>query len=209
MSLDLDPPHDHHRGEYRPSAQRRIILAALAQHPTFITAQALHAQLISNHHTVGLSTIYRTLRLYANRGDIDTTHSDNGTELFRHHPETGHHHHYLRCRACGYSIPIHSDTVEAWTATIGPHHDFTNTTTPSKSSASAAPADTPPTMTPIPPRTHHHTTRDQRDPTNPSTGDNPPPTIVTTQHTPRSPPTGHADVRKCRRTRHSRVGLAP
>jgi Fur family transcriptional regulator, ferric uptake regulator len=127
MNLDLDPPRNHHRGEYRPSTQRRIILAALAQNPAFVTAQALHAQLISNGRTVGLSTVYRTLHIYATRGDIDTTRSDNGTELFRYRPEPGHHH-YLRCRACGYSIPIHSDTVEAWTATVGPRHDFTDTT---------------------------------------------------------------------------------
>lgn len=111
----------------RITARRRIILAALARNPGFVDAQALHAQLTSDNQEIGLSTVYRTLHAYTATGDIDTTRGEDGTELFRYHREPGHHH-YLRCRACGYSIPIHSDTVEAWTATLGPRHDFTDTT---------------------------------------------------------------------------------
>nr|WP_239028731.1 Fur family transcriptional regulator [Pseudonocardia acidicola] len=111
----------------RITAQRRVILAALAENPGFIDAQALHAQLTSDNHEIGLSTVYRALHAYTGTGDIDTTRGEDGTELFRYHREPGHHH-YLRCRACGYSIPIHSDTVEAWAAAVGPRHDFTDTT---------------------------------------------------------------------------------
>jgi Fur family ferric uptake transcriptional regulator len=109
------------------TAQRRTILAALAKNPTFVTAQALHARLTAGGHRIGLTTVYRALRTYADTGDIDRARAEDGTVLFRYRPESGHHH-YLRCRGCGYSVPIHSEPFEAWTATLGSQHEFTDLT---------------------------------------------------------------------------------
>ncbi|WP_433280717.1 Fur family transcriptional regulator [Pseudonocardia xinjiangensis] len=106
---------------------RRAILAALAESSAFVTAQALHARLTAEGHRMGLATVYRALRIYADIGDIDRTRAEDGTVLFRYRPDPGHHH-YLRCRSCGYSVPIHSEPFEAWTATIGSRHDFTDLT---------------------------------------------------------------------------------
>ena len=109
------------------TVQRRAILAALAESSAFVTAQALHAQLTAEGHRMGLATVYRALRIYADIGDIDRTRSEDGTVLFRYRRDSGHHH-YLRCRSCGYSVPIHSEPFEAWTATVGSQHDFTDLT---------------------------------------------------------------------------------
>jgi Fur family ferric uptake transcriptional regulator len=76
---------------------------------------------------MGLTTVYRALRTYADIGDIDRTRGEDGTVLFRYRPGSGHHH-YLRCRDCGYSVPIHSEPFEAWTATLGSQHEFSDLT---------------------------------------------------------------------------------
>ncbi|GAA1213173.1 Fur family transcriptional regulator [Pseudonocardia alaniniphila] len=107
------------------TAQRRAILAALAESPAFLTAQALHDRLVASGHQVALTTVYRALRIYADLGDINRTRAADGTVLFRYGPDSDHRH-YLRCRDCGYSVPVDSDPVEAWVARLAARHEFTD-----------------------------------------------------------------------------------
>ncbi|WP_346277378.1 transcriptional repressor [Pseudonocardia sp.] len=129
------------------TAQRRTILAALAENPTFVTTQALHARLTAGGHRIGLTTVYRALRTYADTGDIDRARAEDGTVLCRYRPESGHHH-YLRCRGCGYSVPIHSEPFEHGPRRSGPSTNSPTSPTPSRSSAPARPAGRTPTIQP-------------------------------------------------------------
>jgi Fur family transcriptional regulator, ferric uptake regulator len=107
------------------TAQRRAILAALAASPAFVTARALHTQLVAAGHRVALTTVYRALRTYADLGDIDRARAADGTVLFRYGPDSDHHH-YLRCQDCGYSVPVDTDPIVVWAAAIGAEHEFTD-----------------------------------------------------------------------------------
>lgn len=120
-------PEAARRQALSSTRRRRQILDALAVHPAFVSAQALHAQLQRQADRPGLTTVYRTLRAFAAAGTVDSTRGGDGTVLYRLHDESGHHH-YLRCRSCGFGVPVRSEAVETWTGAVGREHDFRDVT---------------------------------------------------------------------------------
>ncbi|MGW0140209.1 Fur family transcriptional regulator [Streptomyces calvus] len=109
--------HERTRAEWRATRQRAAVLRALHLHDTFVSAQSLHAALAADGVTVGLTTVYRTLRLLAASGHVDVVRDSAGERLYRPRPDDGHRH-YAVCRECGLSLAVDSDEVERWVARI-------------------------------------------------------------------------------------------
>ncbi|MFJ4183819.1 Fur family transcriptional regulator [Kitasatospora sp. NPDC089509] len=97
----------------RLTPQRAEVLRALAACEDFVSAQLLHAGLLTTGSRVGLSTVYRTLTALAAVGRADVVRDTNGEKLFRHRPGADHRH-YLICRRCGLSRPVDAAPVETW-----------------------------------------------------------------------------------------------
>ncbi|MEY9873231.1 Fur family ferric uptake transcriptional regulator [Streptacidiphilus sp. MAP12-33] len=108
----------------RPTRQQATVLQALIDREDFVSAQVLHARLISAGTRVGLTTIYRTLTALVEAGLADTMRDPEGERLFRHQPGPDHRH-YLRCRTCGRSVPVDSGLVETWADRIATSSGFT------------------------------------------------------------------------------------
>ncbi|MFF8032175.1 MULTISPECIES: Fur family transcriptional regulator [unclassified Streptomyces] len=100
---------------WRATRQRAAVLRALHARDTFVSAQALHAALTADGVTVGLTTVYRTLRLLEAAGNVDVVRDGDGERLYRPRPDDGHRH-YVVCRECGLSLAVDSDEVERWVA---------------------------------------------------------------------------------------------
>ncbi|KJK37328.1 Fur family transcriptional regulator [Streptomyces variegatus] len=109
--------HETARGEWRPTPQRAAVLEALRAADGFISAQALHAALVADGVTVGLTTVYRTLRLLETAGHVDVVRDSDGERLYRPRPDDGHRH-YLVCRECGLSLAVDAEEVERWVTRI-------------------------------------------------------------------------------------------
>ena len=107
-------------GAPRPTRQRTAVLEALAEAGDFRSAQQVH-ELVADQG-VGLATVYRTLQLYAEHGEVDVLRTEDGEAIYRS-CSTAHHHH-LVCRSCGATIEVEGPTVEKWTATIAAEHGF-------------------------------------------------------------------------------------
>jgi Fur family ferric uptake transcriptional regulator len=107
----------------RPTRQRTTVLQALVAADGFVSAQVLHAGLLSSGARVGLSTIYRTLTALANAGRADTVRDQTGERMFRYRPGVDHRH-YLICRECGLSLPVDSSLVENWADHVGTASGF-------------------------------------------------------------------------------------
>jgi Fur family transcriptional regulator, ferric uptake regulator len=107
----------------RPTRQRQIVADALAELETFCSAQEIHALLTERGETVGLATVYRTLQLFAESGNVDALHGDDGETRYRQ-CSSGHHHH-LVCRACGRTVEVEGPTVERWADRVSAEHGFT------------------------------------------------------------------------------------
>ena len=73
---------------------------------------------------VGLATVYRTLQLYADQGDVDVLRREDGEAIYRRCSET--HHHHLVCRSCGATVEVEGPAVERWTTTMAAEHGFTD-----------------------------------------------------------------------------------
>ncbi|QKV97983.1 transcriptional repressor [Streptomyces sp. NA02950] len=103
---ELTPP-------WRSTWQRSAVLRALDDHPDFVSARALHAALAADGTTVGLTTVYRTLRKLEHAGKVDVVRDRTGERLYRPRPDDGHRH-YVVCRGCGLSLAVEADPVERW-----------------------------------------------------------------------------------------------
>ncbi|MEU3176124.1 MULTISPECIES: Fur family transcriptional regulator [unclassified Streptomyces] len=104
-------------GEWRTTPQRAAVLGALRAGDVFVSAQTLHAALVTDGAAVGLSTVYRTLRLLEAAGHVDVVRDSDGERLYRPRPDDGHRH-YLVCRECGLSLAVDSEEVEQWVARV-------------------------------------------------------------------------------------------
>lgn len=108
----------------RRTRQRAAVQQLLSQTDDFRTAQQIHAQLRAHGDSVGLTTVYRTLAILAQAGDVDVLLAEDGEARYRA-CSSGHHHH-LVCRNCGFTVEVASDSVEKWAARTAERHGFTD-----------------------------------------------------------------------------------
>ncbi len=108
----------------RPTPQRLAVLEALGSVDDFRSAQEVHEILASSGSRVGLATVYRTLQLYADQGDVDVLRREDGEAIYRRCSET--HHHHLVCRSCGATVEVEGPAVERWTTAMAAEHGFTD-----------------------------------------------------------------------------------
>jgi Fur family ferric uptake transcriptional regulator len=103
--------------------QRLAVQRALASRQDFVSAQELHALMVADTHSIGLTTVYRALRDLEAEGGVDVVRDELGGRLYRRRPADGHRH-YLICRCCGSSRPVDSDVVEQWADRIAAETGF-------------------------------------------------------------------------------------
>ncbi len=111
----------------RASRQRAAIAAALERAEGFMSAQEIFDRVRARGAKVGLTTIYRTLQLLADAGEVDILHSAEGEALYRRCPTDVHHHH-LVCRSCRRSVEIESSDVERWATQVARRYGFSSST---------------------------------------------------------------------------------
>ncbi|MFT4084690.1 MAG: Fur family transcriptional regulator [Nocardioides sp.] len=110
-------------GSLRPTRQRTAVAGLLAEVEGFHSAQELHDLLGKRGEQVGLATVYRTLQLLAEAGEVDVMRTEDGEAVYRRCSES--HHHHLVCRDCGATIEVEAAAIERWTRTIADRHGFT------------------------------------------------------------------------------------
>ncbi len=111
-------------GMARHTRQRAEVLALLDGTDEFRSAQQLHAQLRSAGSGVGLTTVYRTLQILTDAGEVDQMRLPDGEQLYRRCSRSQHHHH-LVCRSCGRTEEVEGPAVEKWAEKVAAEHGFT------------------------------------------------------------------------------------
>jgi Fur family transcriptional regulator, ferric uptake regulator len=112
-------------GTARNTRQRADVLALLEETEEFRSAQQLHADLRAQGARVGLTTVYRTLQLLAEAGEVDQMRLPGGEQLYRRCARARHHHH-LVCRSCGRTVELEGPAVERWADRQAAEHGFTD-----------------------------------------------------------------------------------
>jgi Fur family transcriptional regulator, ferric uptake regulator len=110
-------------GAARNTRQRAEVLALLEATDDFRSAQQLHAALRERGTGIGLTTVYRTLQLLSDAGEVDQMRLPDGEQMYRRCARSGHHHH-LVCRSCGRTVEVEGPAVEHWAQEQAERHGF-------------------------------------------------------------------------------------
>ena len=89
---------------YRLTPQRLMILSAIENTDSHISAEEIYTQVVAKYPNVNISTVYRTLELLKRLGLV--TETDLGGGRVRYHPVDKGHHHHLVCQDCGAIIDL-------------------------------------------------------------------------------------------------------
>jgi Fur family transcriptional regulator, ferric uptake regulator len=119
-------------GRLRATRQGEAVDAVLRGADGFRTAQDLHAELRRRGQPVGLTTVYRHLKMLADAGEVDVVHRPDGEAQYRrcgYDEEAGQgtraHHHHLVCRVCGRAVEVEGPEVEQWAERVAAAAGYT------------------------------------------------------------------------------------
>ena len=115
------PPSQSTTGQRR-TRQRTAVGEVLAGQAEFRTAQQIHDELRRRGDSIGLTTVYRTLQLMSDAGELDALRTSEGEVAYRRC--SGGHHHHLVCRRCGRTVEVSGPAVESWAKAIADQHGF-------------------------------------------------------------------------------------
>ena len=107
----------------RSTRQRTAVASARGDVDDFWSSQELHEFLRERGESVGLTTVYRTLRTMADAGEVDVIVREDGESVYRRC--SGTHHHHLVCRSCGAAVEIEGPAVEQWADAMAALHGYT------------------------------------------------------------------------------------
>ena len=111
----------------RSTPQRVAVRAALVDAEGFRSAQEIYDALRKNGTPIGLTTVYRTLQVLVDSGEVDVLQASEGESIYKQCARSDHHHH-LVCRSCRTSIEVQAAEVESWAAQTASSHGFTAVT---------------------------------------------------------------------------------
>jgi Fur family ferric uptake transcriptional regulator len=101
---------------YRLTPQRVLVIEAIHDAQSHISAEEIHAQVRAKYPEVNISTVYRTLELLKKLELV--TETDMGEGILRyHHADEGHHHH-LVCHKCGRIFDLDESVLDSLTGTL-------------------------------------------------------------------------------------------
>lgn len=101
--------------------QREVILEAFLSSREHLTCEEIHARVARKDRSIGLATVYRTLRLFAEAGIAAERRFNDG--VTRYEPSQEHHDHLI-CVRCGEIVEFESDEIEALQDDVARRHGF-------------------------------------------------------------------------------------
>jgi Fur family transcriptional regulator, ferric uptake regulator len=106
----------------RNTWQKTAVREELGRESSFISAQALHAQMVASGQKLGLTTVYRALTDLVEAGEADALTGGDGETRYRICGLD--HHHHLICNACGKTVEFELPGFEAATRELALSHGF-------------------------------------------------------------------------------------
>lgn len=107
----------------RSSSKRNIILKTFLKTEGHITAEELYRKVAKKDPSIGIATIYRTLKLFHEAGLASTSQFGQGETRYEHQYMHNHHDHLI-CRQCGQIIEFENSEIEKIQERIARRHKF-------------------------------------------------------------------------------------
>lgn len=96
----------------RRTGQRDLILETFLSTEEHLTSEDLHGLVHKKDDTIGLTTVYRTLKLLTEAGLAREVRFGDNKTYYEHHYNHDHHDHMI-CTECGKVIEFFSPDIEA------------------------------------------------------------------------------------------------
>lgn len=106
------------------SQQREMLLEAFLKSKPHISTDEFYMELRKKDPKIGLATVYRTLKLFAEVGIAHEMHLGTGEARYERAVEKKHHDHLI-CVSCGEIKEFHNDTIESLQVKIARDLGFT------------------------------------------------------------------------------------
>lgn len=107
----------------RRTIQRDLILETFLNTEEHVTSEDLHGLVHRKDPTIGLTTVYRTLKLLTNAGLAREVGFGDGKTYYEHHYNHDHHDHMI-CTECGRVIEFVSPEIEELQDQMASNFDF-------------------------------------------------------------------------------------
>lgn len=119
--------HDHlRRVGLKHTGQRDIILRAFLDTRDHLSTDELFRIVRQNDERIGFTTVYRTLKLFAECGLASEVAFNDGITRYEHQYNRRNHHHMV-CTECGSSVEFFSNEIERIEREIGRKHKYLTT----------------------------------------------------------------------------------
>ncbi len=114
------------RGQgHRVTNARRVVLETLARRGGHPTADELSAEIEQLHSGVHRATVYRTLEMLSELGEVTHVHMGHGATAYHLASAVdGREHLHARCRVCGRVIDLPADLLEPIRSRLTRENDF-------------------------------------------------------------------------------------
>jgi Fur family ferric uptake transcriptional regulator len=110
----------------RRTGQRQLIATAFFNNKGHISTEELYRKVQRKSTAIGLTTVYRTLKLLTDAGLASVKNFKDGLGRFETTCRTDHHDH-LVCTACGKIIEFKNDRIETMQEEVASEHGFSVT----------------------------------------------------------------------------------
>lgn len=107
----------------RITSKRSIILEAFLKEEGHITAEDLYKKIAKKKSSIGIATVYRTLKLLQEAGLARMSQFGKGEARYEHNYLHGHHDHLI-CKQCGKIIEFENPQIEKMQERIAKKHSF-------------------------------------------------------------------------------------
>jgi Fur family ferric uptake transcriptional regulator len=107
---------------YRLTPQRLMVLKAVEDADSHISAEEIYAQVRTYYPQMNISTVYRTLELVKELGLV--TETDMGDGRVRYHCMGKGHHHHLVCEKCGSIMDMEEAILDPLWSEIERKYNF-------------------------------------------------------------------------------------
>ena len=108
--------------QQRWTPQRKLILKVFLQQKGHISIDDLHKKIQNEDTTIGIATLYRTMKLLTEAGLADM-HSFNEKTTYERLYQVKHHDHLI-CKTCGKTVEFEHPLIEKYQVEVCERHGF-------------------------------------------------------------------------------------